>query len=79
MANKGGRAVPTFCDEKHVVKEVVALGCGLQQRDEDRVLLGVSEVPQVLDDLEGCGAVQPSGDFVLYRQRSRCQAIMLSQ
>jgi len=60
-------SIGTFGDEEHVIEEVVALGRGLQEGDEGRVLLGVGEVPQVLDDLVGGGGVQSRGDLVLHR------------
>lgn len=48
----------TFSNEQDIVEQIVALRRRLQQRDEGCVFLGVDQVSQVFDDLEGCRRVQ---------------------
>ncbi len=54
----------TFRQEQDIIKEVVDLGCRLQQRHEHGALPQVHKVSHALHNLEGGAAVQAGADFV---------------
>lgn len=54
----------TFRQKHDVVKEMVGLGSGLQQRNQNGSLLDVGEVSKGAHDLEGGVAVQPRTDLI---------------
>ena len=53
----------TLRQQQDVIKEVIALGCWLEQRHEQGCLPVVHKVAHALDNLEGAAAVQASGDL----------------